>query len=109
MDILVLGNGFDLAHGLPTGYIDFLEFCKSIMPIYKDAKEKPVVNYYMEILSDIKINSEIKDYLDEAFKSRKENSEMKYKTKYPSLDELFSLIDNNIWFYYFIQCDRHFK
>ena len=109
MDILVLGNGFDLAHGLPTGYIDFLEFCKSVMPIYKEIENLPVVNYYTEILADIKINNEIKDYLDEAFKSRKENSEMKYKTKYPSLDELFSLIDNNIWFYYFIQCDRHGK
>lgn len=26
MNILVIGNGFDLAHGLPTRYIDFLEF-----------------------------------------------------------------------------------
>lgn len=26
MDILVLGNGFDLAHGLPTTYKDFLKF-----------------------------------------------------------------------------------
>ena len=28
MNILVLGNGFDLAHGLPTKYSDFLEFAK---------------------------------------------------------------------------------
>lgn len=26
MNILVVGNGFDLAHGLPTKYGDFLEF-----------------------------------------------------------------------------------
>jgi len=26
MNILVIGNGFDLAHGLPTKYKDFLEF-----------------------------------------------------------------------------------
>ncbi|MCI9542472.1 MAG: hypothetical protein HFG39_15845 [Lachnospiraceae bacterium] len=25
MDILVIGNGFDLAHGLQTKYADFLE------------------------------------------------------------------------------------
>lgn len=31
--ILVLGNGFDLAHGLPTSYRDFLEYCKSIYSI----------------------------------------------------------------------------
>lgn len=26
MNILVIGNGFDLAHGLPTKYTDFLEW-----------------------------------------------------------------------------------
>ncbi|MBQ8999135.1 MAG: hypothetical protein IJ086_10685 [Clostridium sp.] len=26
MNILVIGNGFDLAHGLPTKYYDFIEF-----------------------------------------------------------------------------------
>lgn len=29
MNILVIGNGFDLAHGLPTKYGDFLEFCRN--------------------------------------------------------------------------------
>lgn len=28
MDILIIGNGFDLAHGLKTSYKDFLEYCK---------------------------------------------------------------------------------
>lgn len=27
MDILILGNGFDIAHGLKTKYSDFLEYC----------------------------------------------------------------------------------
>ena len=26
MNILIIGNGFDLAHGLPTTYKDFLDF-----------------------------------------------------------------------------------
>lgn len=30
MDILIIGNGFDLAHGLKTSYKDFLNFCKNI-------------------------------------------------------------------------------
>lgn len=33
MNILVIGNGFDLAHGLPTKYSDFLEFLKVIIKI----------------------------------------------------------------------------
>ena len=28
MDILVIGNGFDLAHGLKTSYKDFLLACQ---------------------------------------------------------------------------------
>lgn len=32
--ILIIGNGFDLAHGLPTRYSDFLEFAKRLMYIY---------------------------------------------------------------------------
>lgn len=30
MNILVIGNGFDLEHGLPTMYKDFLDFIKGI-------------------------------------------------------------------------------
>ena len=40
MNILVIGNGFDLAHGLPTGYPDFLEFCKRARRIYTYEGEK---------------------------------------------------------------------
>lgn len=29
MNILIIGNGFDLAHGLKTKYVDFLKFCKN--------------------------------------------------------------------------------
>lgn len=29
MNILIIGNGFDLAHGLPTKYGDFLIFVKN--------------------------------------------------------------------------------
>ena len=31
MKILVLGNGFDIDHNLPTSYIDFLNFCNYIL------------------------------------------------------------------------------
>ena len=38
MNILVIGNGFDLAHRLQTTYKDFLRFTDEFM-IYKTAKE----------------------------------------------------------------------
>lgn len=33
MNILMIGNGFDLAHGLPTKYTDFLEFVEAIRQV----------------------------------------------------------------------------
>ena len=36
MNILVIGNGFDIAHGLPTQYGDFLNFIRKYYE-YKDA------------------------------------------------------------------------
>lgn len=51
MNILLLGNGFDLAHGLPTTYLDFISFLKRINinkqlkdPSYKDILEKYVLD-----------------------------------------------------------------
>lgn len=41
MNILLIGNGFDLAHGLPTKYTDFLEFIK----IMKEVKKNKDVYY----------------------------------------------------------------
>ena len=38
MNILVIGNGFDLAHGLPTRYDDFLTFVEEFKK-YKDQNE----------------------------------------------------------------------
>ena len=46
MKILVLGNGFDLDHHLPTGYMDFLHFCNYVLDM--DNSESP----YKEKLSD---------------------------------------------------------
>ena len=46
MNILIIGNGFDLAHNLPTQYSDFLDFVKS----YK----MPDNSNYSEFLEDLK-------------------------------------------------------
>lgn len=43
MNILVLGNGFDLAHSLPTKYSDFLVFTRVIHEDFISNKE---VNNY---------------------------------------------------------------
>lgn len=46
MDILVIGNGFDLAHCLKTTYKDFLEYCnkKGIYRVIEELKDIFVFN-----------------------------------------------------------------
>ena len=50
MNILVIGNGFDLAHHLPTQYSDFLDFVKA----YKESGESD----YSRFINEIKENNE---------------------------------------------------
>ena len=37
MNILVIGNGFDLAHGLPTTYRDFIKYVNCFSKYYLPA------------------------------------------------------------------------
>ena len=41
MDILMIGNGFDIEHGLPTTYADFLQFVESFNQTYMMVQIKP--------------------------------------------------------------------
>lgn len=93
MNILVIGNGFDLAHGLPTKYYDFIKFVKLLQKI--DGKDDYQRN---RIISDMKNytaeNSAInKSILDKMLdKSIYENQYFK---------ELVNCIKDNGWIEYF--------
>lgn len=73
MNILIVGNGFDIAHGLPTRYGDFLDFlkcCKKIVddnPIHieneKSLQGKDVEEDWINI-KDSKLNEVIKSVLE---------------------------------------------
>ena len=76
MDILVLGNGFDIAHNLPTQYSDFLDFLKSfavdeesiytgVIQIWQETK-KPL---YKEICEHLKHN-QLVDYFLSIYSKR---------------------------------------
>lgn len=70
MTILVIGNGFDLAHRLPTQYCDFLNFIKAFnnpgnddySSFIKEIKEKNE-SLYLEIQSLIENNILIEYFL----------------------------------------------
>ena len=46
MNILVIGNGFDLAHELPTKYTDFLKFCTELIPLIFNSDIRLNFNFY---------------------------------------------------------------
>lgn len=67
MNILMIGNGFDIAHGLATSYPEFMEFVKNI----KDSQETGIIEifkavcdtddvYARELASNSKILEDIK-------------------------------------------------
>ncbi len=53
MNVLIIGNGFDLAHNLPTRYSDFLKFLTTFRNETKSSsKKKGAVHSYIEQLTD---------------------------------------------------------
>lgn len=72
MNILVIGNGFDLAHGLPTRYNDFLNFIEEYFK-YKNLGES----------------------------QEKYSIYFKKVEKLTEFLEINELMTNNLWYYYF--------
>ena len=60
MNILLIGNGFDLAHNLPTTYNHFLSFCQKARRIYTLDIQVLLYEYTKKQLQDWEVNEEIK-------------------------------------------------
>lgn len=111
MDILLIGNGFDLEHGLPTKYSDFLTFCQKIKPIYLFRSEPQQYDVYSEMqyeqehLVRWRTADSIKASLKDACQSRKvkkdKDSNLYIATDDTYLNELHSLVAENAWLEYF--------
>jgi len=119
MNILMIGNGFDLAHGLPTKYTDFLKFCRMIKAVY-NSKTKGKVQRVWEKL-DLRLsqsNEEFYYLFCRLYKKRyfpkrswhygkrrfnkvsKIRRKRTYKTE-PEYDNFYGYISDNIWIEYF--------
>lgn len=129
MNILVLGNGFDLAHGLPTKYADFLEWANAMERIICSFMESLNINKFEEdslkrgIEKEDKIdknafiaqqltlqtkiftctdNGKIKNYVENLFK-------IWNKKKINLVNELHDLLHGNIWLEYFLKNEKFIK
>lgn len=95
MNILLVGNGFDLYHNLPTKYENFLHTMEYIIHHNKnEIINKPIGNIFSSI--------ENKDsFIKSAYEKYKSAYDEIYFKK-EDLDELISL-SNNLWLNYFIE------
>lgn len=94
MNILLLGNGFDLAHGLPTKYADFLEWVKEEYNLYTELSDQkkeivgkldPVRVEWAILLYPSKMQGKVTILAEEAKQI-----------------EIWQSIGNNIWIDYFL-------
>lgn len=99
--ILMIGNGFDKANGLPTTYKEFLDFCEKAEKIYiEESLDTFNDEFKKKYLDPWDGNDRLKDLLNDAFIS-KSYAGSNITTKSASLDELFDCINGNIWYKYF--------
>lgn len=111
VNILIIGNGFDLAHGLPTKYGDFLDFCEKARRIYTYREDESLNDYKCDNIDNWEMNDDIKDVLLEAFAKRDckklfnddSTYNLKVTTSNKFLDELYTYIDRNTWLEYFLK------
>jgi len=93
MNILVIGNGFDLAHGLPTRYGDFLDWVDDFLELnsYKEYERERILR---------NVNKPAYGYFLNLFFN---------KEKEKICTELRQTICNNGWIYYFLHCNMYQK
>ena len=85
MDILIIGNGFDLAHKLPTRYPQFLDFCRYVN------EHRSYGNVYTPIYVPVVTDT------DEV----RTNSVFMEQVGFKPWSEFIHIIENNFWIDYF--------
>lgn len=96
MNMLIIGNGFDLAHGRPTKYEDFLKFTEQIWrtKTYCSTKEQ-----FEETMPSL--HTEVKKYIFSAFETRAGSMRTAVYNKNSIIQEMYDCLEENVWNDYF--------
>ena len=98
MNMLIIGNGFDLAHERPTTYVDFLGFAKSIMRIQTFTRNQVE---FQASLSGLK--KDVREYvLDLREETTVSQVNGQVRTNNRTLLEIWDRLDKNVWYDYFV-------
>lgn len=103
MDILILGNGFDLAHDLPTSYLDMFNFFKTVNALF--SWQKGAGSFENFIAHNLVNNGEkykfTRSYFETAFNEKVKN-EKAFNGETP-IGKIHHLLGENAWYKYFEQ------
>lgn len=102
MNMLIIGNGFDLAHDRPTTYSDFLQFLNCILL----AKDYQGDRSQFETCLDIKCRS-VKQYILSSFDTRENLGTEAVWNKNSVIQEIYECLDKNVWYEYFKKIQQH--
>lgn len=93
MNILLIGNGFDLAHGLPTKYDDFLNFLSAcrVMERYAGPSDS-------QKIKDTGVHDEIGNFIETQWKSGKWE-----------IEDVKRQMAENVWIDYFLKFKSRLK
>ena len=97
MNMLIIGNGFDLAHERPTRYSDFLRFLDYILLAKDYQGDKPQLEASLNIECQT-----VKQYILSSFDTRKSPGTKATWNKNLAVQEIYERLDKNVWYEYFI-------
>lgn len=98
MNMLIIGNGFDLAHDRPTKYEHFLQFLELIRRTrrsYENERE------FTASMNTEQLSDHVRNYILSAFQSRIPKVNAYADNKKPLIQEIYRCLDENVWYSYF--------
>lgn len=107
MNILLIGNGFDLAHGLPTTYKDYLKFVKQIDKFFKS---EGTIFQFKNDSSFKELDNNVADFIDSKLLIGNSNKLIgnvvkNFDNKY--IIELHNLTKSNFWIEWLSEQDKY--
>ena len=96
MNMLIIGNGFDLAHDRPTRYEDFLKFAEQIV---RTKNHHGTKDEFESTMPDL--HTYVREYILSAFDTRQNPGSESASNKNEIVQELYERLDKNIWWTYF--------
>ena len=98
MNMLIIGNGFDLAHDRPTKYEHFLQFLELIRRTRRSHENE---REFTASMNTEQLSDHVRNYILSAFQSRIPKMNAYADNKKPLIQEIYRCLDENVWYSYF--------